>query len=185
MGLRLVAARRDDGVLRDMSQDASTAPALIALRCVYGVADPSGEAAFCPVYAVALPVAQPGALDDDDVYEFAAADLLADLQRRATGRGWSMRVELELEQTAADATRCDLYAQGPEEATTLQLLACAEGPGGGRRLTLGTGLAPTPEAVVRLAGPYTVQHAAAPPSVIEPALACTFKLGLTEYEFEA
>ena len=59
MGLRLVAARRDDGVLRDMSQQAVAAPALIALRCVYGVADPDGDATFCPVYAVSLPVAQP------------------------------------------------------------------------------------------------------------------------------
>lgn len=185
MGLRLVAARRDDGVLRDMSQHAATAPALIALRCVYGVADPDGDATFRPVYAVSLPVAQPGALDGDDIHEFSAADLLADLQRRATGRVWSMRVELEVEQTAVDAARCDLYAQGPEDATTVQLLADAEAPGGARRLTLGTGLAPTPEAVVRLAGPYVVQHAAAPPTAVEPALACTFTLGLTEYEFEA
>lgn len=184
MRLRLVAARRDDGVPKDMSQHAGTAPALIALRCVYGVGDPSGGATFCPVYSVALPVAQPGALDDDDVHEFAAADLLADLQHRATRRGWSMRVEVEVEQTAADAAGSDLYAQGPEDATTLQLLAHAEGPGGGRRLTLGTGLVHAPEAVVRLAGPYTLQHAAEPPTAIEPALACTFKLGLTEYEFE-
>jgi hypothetical protein len=185
MRLRLVAARRDDGVPRDMSEQAWSAPGLIGLRCVYGVGDPHGGAAFCPVYTVALPVAQPGALDDDDIYEFAAADLLADLQRRATRRGWSMRVEVEVEQTAGDAAGCDLYAQAPEEATALQLLAHADAPGGGRRLTFGTGLAHAPEAVVRLAGRYVVQHAAAPPTAIEPALACTFELGFTEYEFEA
>ena len=111
MRLRLVAARRDDGVPRDMSEQAWSAPGLIGLRCVYGVGDPHGGAAFCPVYTVALPVTQPGALDDDDIYEFAAADLLADLQRRATRRGWSMRVEVEVEQTAVDAAGCDLYAQ--------------------------------------------------------------------------
>ncbi|MFY0538528.1 hypothetical protein [Nannocystis pusilla] len=104
---------------------------------MFGVGDPYGGAVFCPVYTVALPVGQPGALDDDDIHEFAAADLLADLQRRATRRGWSMRVEVEVEQTAADAAGCDLYAQGPEEATALQLLAQADTPGGGRRLTLG------------------------------------------------
>lgn len=185
MRLRLVAARRDDGVPRDMSEHACTAPGLIALRCVFGVGDPHGGAVFCPVYTVALPVGQPGALDDDDIHEFAAADLLADLQRRATRRGWSMRVEVEVEQTAADAAGCDLYAQGPEEATALQLLAQADTPGGGRRLTFGTGLARAPEAVVRLAGRYVVQHAAGTPTAIVPALACTFELGFTEYEFEA
>jgi hypothetical protein len=185
MRLRLVATRRDDGVLGDMSEHAPTAPGLVALRCVYGVADPHGGDAFCPVYAVALPVAQPGALDDDDAHEFAAADLLADLQRRATRRGWSMRVELEIEQTAGDVASCDLYAQGPEEATTLRALAESPAPGGGRRVTLGTDLAQTPDAAVRLAGPYVVQHAAATPTAIEPALACIVKLGLTEYEFEA
>lgn len=185
MRLRLVAARRDDGVPRDMSRHICTAPGLIALRCVYGVGDPAGGAAFVPVYTVALPVEQPGALDDDDIHEFAAADLLADLQRRATRRGWSMRVEVEVEQTAADAASCDLYAESPEEASALHLLAHADAPGGGRRLTFGTGLAHAPEAAVRLAGPYVLQHAAAPPTAIEPELACRFALGLTEYEFEA
>ncbi|MDC0717706.1 hypothetical protein [Nannocystis bainbridge] len=168
-----------------MSEEPCTAPGLFALRCVFGVGDPLGGALFCPVYSVALPVAQPDALDDDDVHEFAAADLLADLQRRATRRGWSMRVEVEVEQTAADAASCDVYAQGPEEATALQLLAQADAPGGGRRLTFGTGLAHTPEAVVRLAGPYVVQHAASPPTAVAPARACSFELGFTEYEFEA
>lgn len=167
-----------------MSQHSPTAPGLVALRCVYGVGDPHGADVFCPVYAVALPVAQPGALDDDDAHEFAAADLLADLQRRATRRGWSMRVELEIEQTAADAARCDLYVQGPEEVS-LHVLAESPAPGGGRRVTLGTDLAPTADAVVRLAGPYVVQHAAAPPTALVPALACFVELGLTEYEFEA
>lgn len=185
MRLRLVAARRDDDVLRDMSQHSCTAPGLIALRCVYGVGDQHGGAAFCPVYSVALPVAQPGALDDDDTHEFAAADLLADLQRRATQRAWSLRVELEIEQTAGDAARCDLHAHGPEAAATIELLAEAPGPGGGRRLTLGTGLVHTPEAAVRLAGPYVLQHAATTPAAFDPALAYSFKLGLTEYEFEA
>jgi hypothetical protein len=185
---RLVAARREDNVLRDMSQSTCTAPGLIALRCVYGVADPHGGAAFCPVYTVALPIAQPGALDDDDAHEFAAADLLADLQRRATGRVWSLRVELEVEQTAADASRCDLYAEGPEEAATLQLLAESSAPGGGRRLTLATAPAHAPETAVRLAGPYLLQHAEAPPTTSEPeraGLLLKIKLGLTEYEFEA
>lgn len=182
MRLRLVAPRRDDGVRQDMSS--CSAPGLVGLRCVYGVGDPDGEAAFVPVYAVALPVARPGALDDDDAHEFAAADLLADLQRRATRRAWALRVEVDVEQAAADAVGCDLYAQGPEEVQ-LQLVHASAAPGGGRRLTLGTGLAHTPAAAVRLAGPYVVQHASGPPAAIEPALACFFKLGLTEYEFEA
>lgn len=168
-----------------MSQHVCTAPGLIALRCVYGVADPLAGSVFCPVYTVALPIAQPGALDEDDAHEFAAADLLADLQRRATRRAWALRVELELEQTAGDAARCDLYAEGPVEAATLQVIGESMAPGGGRRLTLGTGLAHAPEAAVRLAGPYVFQHAAAPPTALDPALACILKLGLTEYEFEA
>lgn len=173
--MRLVAPRRDDGVTPDLSSGTHSAPALVGLRCVFGVGDPDGAAAFCPVYAVALPVAQPGALDEDGAHEFAAADLLADLQRRATRRAWAVRVEVDVEQTAVDAASSDLHAEGPGEAT-LQLLAEAPVPGGGRRLTLGTGLAHSPEAAVRLAGPYVVQHAA--------DRACFFELGLTEYEFE-
>lgn len=156
-----------------MSEHTPSAPVLVALRCVYGVGDPVTGSPFCPVYAVTLPVAQPGALDDDDTHEFAAADLLADLQRRATGRGWSMRVELEIEQTAIDAASCDLHAEGPGE---LSLLAESPAPGGGRRVTLGTAPAHTPDAVVRLAGSYVVQQGEE---------ARVVRLGLTEYEFEA
>lgn len=175
MRLRLVAARRDDGVRVDVNP--CTAPALVGLRCVLGVGDPDGEPPFVPVYQVALPVAQPGALDDDDVHEFAAADLLADVQRRATRRAWALRVEVDVEQTA-DAVGCELYAGGPEDVA-LVLLREAGLPGGGRRLTLGTGLAHTPEAVVRLAGAYVLRHGAD-----DAAPAAGFKLGLTEYEFE-
>ena len=183
MRLRLVAPRRAEAALSDMSPGAApSAPALVALRCVYGVADPLASDALLPVYAVSLPVAQPDALDDDDVHEFAAADLLADLQRRATRRAWAMRVEIDVDQTAADAADCDLYVQGPGDV--FQRLAEAAMPGGGRRLTLGTGLARAPEAVVLLAGPYVLQHGATTPTAIEPGLAAFFKLGLTEYEFE-
>lgn len=177
MRLRLVAARRDDGVRVDVSP--CTAPALVGLRCVLGVGDPEGEATFVPVYAVALPVAQPGALDDDEIFEFAAADLLADVQRRAGRRAWALRVEVDVEQTAADAAGCELYAGGPAEVA-LSLLREADAPGGGRRLTLGTGLAHAPEAVVRLAGRYGVRHGA---DEVDGAM-CSFELGLTEYEFE-
>lgn len=176
---RLVAPRRDDGVRVDVSP--CSAPALVALRCVLGVGDPDGEPSFVPVYTVALPVAQLGALDDDEIYEFAAADLLADVQRRAARRAWALRVEVEVEQTAADAAGCELYASGPGDVV-LGLLREALEPGGGRRLTLGTGLAHTPEGVARLAGPYVVQHGAG--EAVDPAVACAFRLGLTEYEFE-
>lgn len=172
--MRLVAPRRDDGVLADMSSGTPSAPALVGLRCVFGVGDPEAGA-FCPVYTVGLPVAQPGALDEDGAHEFAAADLLADLQRRATRRAWAVRVEVDVAQTAFDAAGSDLYAEGPDGAV-LQWIAEAALPGGGRKLTLGTGLAHTPEAAVRLAGPYVVRH--------EADRACSFELGLTEYEFE-
>ena len=158
-----------------MSSGTPSAPALVGLRCVFGVGDPDGGASFCPVYAVALPVAQPGALDEDGAHEFAAADLLADLQRRATRRAWAVRVEVDVAQTAVDAVGSDLHAEGPD-GVALHLLAEAALPGGGRQLTLGTGLAYTPEAAVRLAGPYVVRH--------EVDRACSFELGLTEYEFE-
>lgn len=158
-----------------MSFREASAPALVGLRCVFGVGDPDGDAAFVPVYAVALPVASPGALDEDGAREFAAGDLLADLQRRATRRAWALRVELDVEQAAGDVRGHDVYAQGPAGAE-LQLLGEADLPGGGRRLTLGTGLARTPEAAVRLAGRYVVQ--------VSAERATSFELGLTEYEFE-
>lgn len=184
MRLRLVASRRVEPALSDMSSSAAPSPpALVALRCVYAVADALALDALLPVYAVSLPVTLPDARDDDDVHEFAAADLLADLQRRATRRAWAMRVEVDVDQTAADAAGCDLYAQGPGDG--LHLLAEALVPGGGRRLTLGTAFARAPEAAVLLAGAYVLQHGSAAPTAIDPALAAFFKLGLTEYEFEA
>ena len=103
MRLRLVAPRRDDGARVDMTT--CTAPALVGLRCVLGVGDPDGEPSFVPVYQVALPVAQPGALDDDDVHEFAAADLLADVQRRAVRRAWALRATSAARCTRAGRTR--------------------------------------------------------------------------------
>ncbi len=135
---------------------------------------------------MALPVAQPGALDDDEIYEFAAADLLADLQRRATRRGWSMRVEVEVEQTAVDASGLrPVRAGARRKRRRCSCCAHADAPGGGRRLTFGTGLHTRPRRWSAWPGAYVVQHAATPPTAIDPALACTFELGLTEYEFEA
>ena len=179
MRLRLVATRREDNVRTDMSHH--TAPALVGLRCVFGVGDPEREPPFCPVYRLSWSVGQPGGLDEDDTHEFPAAELLASLQARATRRAWAMRLEVDVEQTAADAGGCELHGRAPEDGA-LRLLAETELATGGRRLTLGTGLAHTPEAVVRLAGEYAVQHGAE--GALDPALVCSFKVGMTEFEFE-
>lgn len=177
MRLRLVATRREDDVRADMSEQAASAPALVGLRCVFGVGDPGREPSFCPVYRLEWAVGQPGGLDEDDTHEFAAAELLASLQSRATRRAWAMRLEVDVEQTAADAAAWELYGGGPEGGA-LHLLAAAELPGGGRRLTLGTDLAHGPDAAVRLAGAYAVRHGA-------DGAECSFKVGMTEFEFEA
>ena len=133
-----------------------------------------------PVYCVELPVDAPGSLDADDTHEFDAAGLLAALQARARGRAWAMRLELELAQTASAAARVDLYlAAAPDEP--LHLLHAVTQPGGGRRLTFGTGLVHTPAAVARLAGAYSLVQRTGDGATVG---ACSLQLGLTEYEFE-
>jgi len=188
---RLVAPRSDDPAAVDPRVDAPgdptfEPPVLAAIRCVFGVgaepdAVPDGDG-LRPVYCVALPVDAPGSLDADDTHEFDAASMLAALQTRARGRAWAMRLELDVVQTAAAAAGVDLYiAEAPGDAPALRVLHSVTLAGGGRRLTLGTGLVHTPAAVTRLAGSYQIEqrtgdgHAAG---------SCGAQLGLTEYEFE-
>lgn len=182
---RLVAPRLDDPAseVGDEPSVAVDPPMLAAIRCVYGVgvepgAVPDGDG-LRPVYCVALPVDAPGSLDADDTHEFDAASLLAALQARASARAWAMRLELELVQTASAAACVDLYlADAPSE---LHLRHTALQPGGGRRLTFGTGLVHTPAAVTRLAGTYRLVQKTGDGMA---AGECSVQLGLTEYEFE-
>jgi hypothetical protein len=181
---RLVAPRLDDPAAAADDSAAIDPPVLAAIRCVYGVgvepgAVPDGDG-LRPVYCVELPVDAPGSLDADDTHEFDAATLLAALQARARGRAWAMRLELELVQTASAASRVDLYlVTAPDEP--LHLLHAAPQPGGGRRLTFGTGLVHTPAAVARLAGAYRLAQKTGDGAA---AGECSVELGLTEYEFE-
>jgi hypothetical protein len=189
---RLVAPRVDDPAIADLTVDAPgdpprfDPPVLAAIRCVFGVgaeldAVPDGDG-LRPVYCVALPVDAPGSLDADDTHEFDAADMLGALQTRARGRAWAMRLELDVVQTAAAATAVDLYIAGaPDDASALHVLHSVALPGGGRRLTLGTGLVHTTPAVARLAGAYRVEQRTG--DGVE-AGSCGAELGMTEYEFE-
>lgn len=180
--LRLVAARLDDPTAAEAPVDP---PVLAAIRCVFGVgvepgAVPDGDG-LRPVYCVTLPVDAPGSLDADDTHEFDAASLLAGLQSRARGRAWAMRLELDVVQTAVAAARVDLHlSQVPDEAAGLRLLHATALVGGGRRLTLGTGLVHTPAAVARLAGEYRLVQREGEAD----AGGCAVQIGLTEYEFE-
>ncbi|MBK7826851.1 hypothetical protein [Nannocystis sp.] len=178
----LVAPRLDDP-----TADAAAAvapPMLAAIRCVFGVgvepgAVPDGDG-LRPVYCVQLPVDAPGSLDADDTHEFDAASLLGALQVRALGRAWAMRLEFELVQTAGAAAQVDLFlVDAPAEP--LHLLHSSPQPGGGRRLTFGTGLVHTPAGVARLAGSYHLEQRSGDGAA---AGACAVQLGLTEYEFE-
>ena len=94
-----------------------SAPEVEAIRCVYGVGDeptevPAGSC-FRPVYAISIPVARLGGLDDDDVYEFDGASMLTTLQERAKLRRWAMRLEFDIIQTHESATSAELYVQAP------------------------------------------------------------------------
>lgn len=181
---RLVAPRLDDPAADAAGEAVIDPPVLAAIRCVYGVgaepgAVPEGDG-LRPVYCVELPVDAPGSLDADDTHEFDAATLLAGLQTRASARAWAMRLELELVQTASAAVHVDLFLVAAPDAS-LHLLHSSSQPGGGRRLTLGTGLVHTPAAVARLAGAY---HLAQKTGDGADAGECSVELGLTEYEFE-
>ncbi len=183
MSLRLVAPRLDESTAAEAPIDP---PVLAAIRCVFGVgvepgAVPDGDG-LRPVYCVTLPVDAPGSLDADDSHEFDAASLLTALQSRARERAWAMRLELDVVQTAGAAAQVDLYlVLSPDDAPALRLLHAETLAGGGRRLTLGTGLVHTPAAVARLAGGWVLaQHAGEGGD----AGGCAVQLGLTEYEFE-
>jgi hypothetical protein len=179
---RLVAPRLDDPASAGVEV---VPPAVAAIRCVFGVgavpeATPDGDGLW-PVYRVELPVGAPGSLDADDAHEFDAASLLADLQARARGRAWAMRLELDVVQTAGAAAQVDLYIDAPDDAPLVHLLHAARLAGGGRCLTLATGLVHTPEAVARLAGAYRVAQRRGDGG---DAGAAEVRLGTTEYEFE-
>lgn len=181
---RLVAPRIDDPTAPDAGP--VDAPVLAAIRCVFGVGvDPGATLdgdGLRPVYRVELPVHVPGSLDDDGVHEFDAADLLGALQSRARGRAWAMRLELDVLQTAAAAARVDLFlAAAPDDAPDLRLAHATAIAGGGRCLTLATGLVHTPEAVARLAGAYVVVQRSGDGA---DAGSCRAEIGLTEFEFE-
>jgi len=159
-------------------------PVVAAIRCIYGVGaapedTPDGDG-LRVVYCVALPVDGPGSLDADDIHEFDAASLLAELQTRARARAWAMRVELDIIQTARGAAT-DLFLEPPDDGPHIRLLHSTDLPGGGRCLTFGTGLAHTPEAAARLAGVYMFSQRGSDGSEHG---SCRVPLGLTEYEFE-
>lgn len=185
---RLVAPRLDEPAGPDAGREPTELdpPILAAIRCVFGVgvepdATPDGDG-LRPVYRVELPVNLPGSLDTDGVHEFDAADLLGALQTRARARAWAMRLELDVVQTAAAAAQVDLYlAAAPDDAPGARVAHATALPGGGRCLTLATGLVHTPEAVARLAGAYVIVQRA---SDGRDAGSCRVELGLTEFEFE-
>jgi hypothetical protein len=181
---RLVAPRLDDPATAQAAPP--DPPVLVAIRCIFGVgaepgASPDGDG-LRPVYRVELPVNAPGSLDADGVHEFDAAGLLDALQTRASGRAWAMRLELDVVQTAITAAQVDLYLEAaPAEAPSPRLLHAAALPGGGRCLTLGTGLVHTPAAAARLAGVYVIGHRSG--DGVQHG-SCHVALGLTEFEFE-
>lgn len=161
-------------------------PVLAAIRCVFGVGVEAGATldgdGLRPVYRVDLPVSAPGSLDTDGVHEFDAAGLLDALQVRARGRAWAMRLELDVVQTAAAAAQVDVYLEAaPAEAPSPRLLHSAALPGGGRCLTLATGLVHTPAAAARLAGVYVIGQRSGDGAELG---CCRVELGLTEFEFE-
>jgi len=172
------------------------APAVQAIRCVFGVGDeptelPAGSC-FRPVYSISIPVARLGGLDHDDVYEFDGAMMLSTLQERARQRRWAMRLELDIVQTQASATSAELYIEAPPQVPMMLLGRSGDGmpnPGGGRTLTITTNLADSPDGVLRLAGAYHLLFRDVDPKasglvgVESPLL--TVKIGLSEFEFES
>ncbi len=183
---RLVAPRLDNPETAQAPAPAVARPVLTAIRCIFGVGaepgtTPDGDG-LRPVYRVELPVNAPGSLDADGVHEFDAAGLLDALQTRARGRAWAMRLELDVVQTAAATVQVDLYIEdAPDEAPSPRLLHAVALPGGGRCLTLATGLVHTPAAAARLAGTYVIGQRSGDGAEFG---GCQVTLGLTEFEFE-
>lgn len=180
-----------DGTRRRVSP-----PEVEAIRFVYGVGDdptevPAGSS-FRPVYSISIPVARLGGLDLDDIYEFDAALMLTNLQQRARLRCWAMRLEFDVIQTHESATSAELYVEAPPGGSMILLGHTGYGmpnPGGGRTLKVASGFAHSPEAVLRLAGPYRLQFRDVDPRVQGPVGVESpiqlLKIGLSEYEFES
>ncbi len=172
------------------------APEVESIRCVYGVGDeptevPAGSC-FRPVYTISIPVARLGGLDHDDIYEFDGASMLTTLQQRAKLRRWAMRLEFDVVQPQESATSAELYVEAPPQVPMRLLGHTGYGmpnPGGGRTLKITTKLAHTPEAVLRLAGPYHLLFCDTDPQSRDPAGVespqLTIKIGLSEFEFES
>jgi len=189
--LTIGAVPPTEGALRRVSP-----PDVEAIRFVYGVGDEASElpagSVFRTVYAISIPVARLGGLDLDDVYEFDAALMLATLQERARQRRWAMRLEFDLIQTHESATSAELYVEAPTGVSMILLGHTGYGmpnPGGGRSLKIATGLAHSPESVLRLAGPYQLMFRDVDPRVggavgVESPVQ-VLKIGLSEYEFES
>jgi len=203
MNPSLVVQRLATGTVPPSSGEAARivdAPAVRAIRCVFGVGDepteiPAGSC-FRPVYSISIPVARLGGLDHDDVYEFDGAMFLSTLQERARQRRWAMRLELEIVQTQASANSAELYVEAPPQVPMMLLGHAGAGagagtpnPGGGRTLTLATNLADSPDGVLRLAGAYRLVFRDVDPRVsglvgVESPL-LTVEIGLSEFEFES
>ncbi len=192
----LVVQRLAVGTVPPSSGEATRivdAPAVQAIRCVFGVGDepteiPAGSC-FRPVYSISIPVARLGGLDHDDVYEFDGAMMLSTLQARAKQRRWAMRLELDIVQTQASATSAELYVEAPPQVPMMLQGGGTPNPGGGRTLTITTSLADSPDGVLRLAGAYRLLFRDVDPrasgvvGVESPLL--TVEIGLSEFEFES
>lgn len=197
MGQRLVIERLAEGSVPPSTDGTRkvAAPTLGDIRIVFGVGSkaetPADDRDFKPVYRVSMPVFSLGGLDPDGVHEFDAASLLGDLQRRATRRRWSVRLELDVIQPAESVTSADLVVDTPLQALTFDVVGRTRKgttlPGGGRSLTLATSLIHDPAQLDQLAGEYSMRLTDAPDadgtaSVESPAR--LLKLALTNYEFQ-
>ena len=169
------------------------APSLSDIRIVFGVgkgpdAAPD-EKGFRAVYTVSIPVFSLGGLDSDGVYEFDAVMLLRTLRDRARRRQWAVRLELEFVQTADSIAQADVIVESPYDeqgGATISIVgrsgSGAATPGGGRSITVASGLALDEAAVGRLGGTFNVR-------VGEPGSGVhsdprPIRLALGQFEFE-
>jgi hypothetical protein len=175
-------------------------PIFSALRLVFGVGSPTGDApdndTFKPTYIVGVPVFSMGGLDPDGVYEFDAGFLLDAIRRRALRRRWGVRVEIELTQSAESVGVADLWAEAPfkEEPDGPGLVVLGRTgrgttlPGGGRTIVVATTLATDSKRAALLSGMYNVQLRDTDPDKDEKpscaSLVRGIQVDLTHFEFE-
>lgn len=200
MSVRVVVPRLPDSTAAiDPAAGKQTVdpPSIMAIRLAFGVGKgdtPPTPESFRTTYHVSIPVFSLGGLDPDGVYEFDAAALYETISNRALRRRWGVRLELELQQSPQSVSRADIHVEAPYQDLSLGLSVLGQSgrgtplPGGGRTVSVATGLITDIQSVGSLSGIYKVhvrdQPEGSDADVLVASSVREVRIDVTRFEFE-